>query len=86
MIDRNDLRCPTCGSLQLRQASIKENTTREYREANGIEFDIVKLICEPPDPTWYGCRMCNTEFNGEGKIYDIRKMYPFCKSPNGELE
>lgn len=91
MIDRNDLKCPACGSFSLRQGTVKTAgrvyTIRKERESKSLEIDnICTLECKPADPTWYGCIMCNTEFDGDGNEYAVRKMYPFCKSKDGMLD
>ena len=82
MIDRNDLKCPVCGSFSLKQGRLEkvngENTTRKQREENNWKADNVHTLeNRPPDPTWYGCIMCNTEFDGDGNKYEVRKMWPF---------
>ena len=90
MIDRDDIKCPVCRSLHIKQAYQQQvngkDTVRKNREETKQEIDNVQqLYCHPVDPTWYGCVMCNTEFDGEGNEYKIRKMYPFDKSANGEI-
>lgn len=91
MIDRNDLRCPACGSLSLKQETVRiangRYTTRKEREQQNLEVDKIQTLeCKPKDTTWYGCMMCNTEFDGDGNEYTVRKMYPFCKSKDGMLD
>ena len=82
-------KCPTCGSQNLKYAYQLHTTettpagrlnwtTRKYREQNGIEpASGQKLIVPPQDNTWFGCAMCNTEFDDEGVIYSELKMPPF---------
>lgn len=82
MIDRSDLRCPSCRSLDLRQGVQIESqghaiTTRKQRERNGwLRPDVHNLMAKPPDPTWYKCNMCNAEFDGNGDEYETRMMWP----------
>jgi len=89
-MDRN-LRCPCCNSLYVKQAYQQQvnrnDTTRQDREKAGWEVDnLQQLYCHPVDSTWYGCVMCNTEFDGEGNEYKIRQMYPFSQNPDGQID
>ncbi len=90
MTDKDNVRCPVCKSLNIKGAKQWQvngnDTTRKEREKNGIDLDRVQqLYCHPADLTWFGCIMCNTEFDDEGNKYDIRKMHPFDKSSDGQL-
>jgi len=85
------MKCPTCGNFSIKQ-NYQEHcgyiddgmrlnwTTRKQREKEGLMPDeCQKLIVPPIDNTWYGCVMCNEEFDDEGNVYKEKKMYPFNK-------
>ena len=64
----------------------RKDTTRKQRETMKREPDRVQqLYCHPHDPTWYGCILCNSEFDENDNVYEIKKMYPFSKSLNGRI-
>ncbi len=82
MINQDNVRCPVCKSFNIKGASQKQvngkDTTRQERDKNGWELDnMQQLYCHPADLTWFGCIMCNTEFDDKGDKYAIRKMHPF---------
>ena len=79
MIVRNDLKCPTCGTYDLKQAYQEqangEFTTREYRELHKLKADKFQQLMVPSkDDTWFICNMCGSEFDGDGNLYLKKKL------------
>lgn len=48
-------------------------TTRKFREEFSLKPDQAQiLVVSPIDFTWNCCKMCGTEFDEDGKIYENR--------------